>query len=85
MAIQVQQSTTGEYVIHKITFIGVQGRFSAWFSADGTMTDCEQILTSQRVTPEVRKVSQRQHNIRRRLQEMGKIHRPKDELAALRG
>jgi hypothetical protein len=40
---QVQQFTTGGYVVHKMRVPGSRCRFSAWFTDDGVLDDCERI------------------------------------------
>ncbi len=42
-AIQLARFPDGGFVLHKITFVSENGRFSAWFSADGKLLDAEQI------------------------------------------
>lgn len=44
-AIQHSTFPDGGFVLHKITFVSENGRFSAWFAKDGTVLDSEQITT----------------------------------------
>lgn len=42
-SMQVCRFSNGGFVVHKITG-SFKGRCSAWFDADGTMTECEHII-----------------------------------------
>ena len=48
---QIQQFTTGGYVAHKMTVPGSLCRFSAWFTAEGLLNDCERIDAKGRSYP----------------------------------
>lgn len=48
---QIQQFTTGGYVAHKMRVSGSPCRFSAWFTAEGLLHDCERIDAKGRSYP----------------------------------
>ena len=49
--IQIQKFVTGGFVAHKMTVPGSPCRFSAWFTAEGVLNDCERIDVKGRSYP----------------------------------
>lgn len=51
MSPQISRFGNGGFVLHKLTLDGTQGRFSAWYDRDGTLTDAEQFDRMNRARP----------------------------------
>lgn len=64
---QISNFSTGGFVIHKITHLS-RARISAWYAADGTLSDAEMIDNLGRSRPV------RSPETRRRLRLLGQLH-----------
>jgi hypothetical protein len=47
---QVHYEKDGSYTIHRLRFPDRKGRFSAWYHADGSLKDAEQIVGNKTYT-----------------------------------
>lgn len=48
----------GGFVLHKITLPDLQGRFSAWFNAQGEILAAEQLVNSQSRNPSLKRYAE---------------------------